>query len=189
MAITFDGPNKLIILSATTTLDAQEVYSRWKDWVTLSDNAKFEPAFSNSVGGNALGGGVNLGQYFFIQNGWQIRPQESAHTLTVTGNLFPIPDTASVYAPTLGDFNVQIIQSQSSLTQQLETGTSGLTPDESTQLAAINIVQTLVDELHKIQGLSVGNPMTVTPTSRTAGTVAQTISGDGENTSTVTRNE
>lgn len=44
-----------------------------------------------------------------------------------------------------------------------------------------------VDDLHKIAGLDAANPMTVTPTSRSAGGINQTISGDGETTSTVTR--
>ena len=47
---------------------------------------------------------------------------------------------------------------------------------------------TKIDELWKLQGLDSANPMTVTPTSRAAGAgVTQVISGDGENTSTVTR--
>jgi len=46
---------------------------------------------------------------------------------------------------------------------------------------------TRVDELWKLQGLDADNPMTVTPTSRTTGDVSQTISGDGVDTSTVTR--
>jgi hypothetical protein len=50
-------------------------------------------------------------------------------------------------------------------------------------------IQTLVDELHKIEGLSDGNPMTVTPTNRTAGTINLDITGDGETTTTVTRND
>lgn len=48
-------------------------------------------------------------------------------------------------------------------------------------------IQELVDELHKIQGLSSGNPMTVTPTSREAATITLQISGDGETSTTVTR--
>ena len=48
-------------------------------------------------------------------------------------------------------------------------------------------IQTLVDELHQIQGLSLGNPMTVTPTSRDVGTITMAISGDGTTSSTVTR--
>lgn len=49
-------------------------------------------------------------------------------------------------------------------------------------------IQTLVDELHKIQGLDASNPMTVTPTSRTAGSIDLDITGDGETSTTVTRN-
>jgi len=44
-----------------------------------------------------------------------------------------------------------------------------------------------IDDLHKLQGLDIANPMTVTKNSRIAGTIQQTISGDGETTSTVTR--
>ena len=48
-------------------------------------------------------------------------------------------------------------------------------------------IQTLVDELHKIQGLDAANPMTVTPTSRTAGSIDLEITGDGETSTTVAR--
>lgn len=50
-------------------------------------------------------------------------------------------------------------------------------------------IQTLVDELHKIEGLSNGNPMTVTQNSRSAGTINLDITGDGENETIVTRND
>lgn len=49
-------------------------------------------------------------------------------------------------------------------------------------------IQTLVDELHKIQGLDAANPMTVTPTTRSAGSIDLDITGDGETSTTVTRN-
>ena len=50
-----------------------------------------------------------------------------------------------------------------------------------------NRVLLQLDELHKLQGLDASNPMTVTPTSRVTGSISQTISGDGKNTTTVTR--
>jgi hypothetical protein len=59
--------------------------------------------------------------------------------------------------------------------------------DPATFGKLIQDLQVLVDELHKLQGLDISNPMTVTPTSRTAGTIEQEISGDGMTTSTVTR--
>lgn len=122
MSYTFDGANKLIIIdNGVTSFAVSDMYSRWKDWFAESDNSKYETAFGNSVGGNALGGGLVLGSYYFLQNGWLIRPQEAAHVLEVTGNLYPIPDTASLFAPTVGSFNVQIIMRNSSLTQGVAT--------------------------------------------------------------------
>ena len=117
---TFDGPNKLIILDpGTTQVSVSDIYSRWKDWASDVDNSKFVRAFEDSVGGNPLGGGVLLGAYYFLTNGWLIRPQEADHTLIVEGNLFPVPDTAGLFAPTVGSFNVLIAQRTSSLTQQV----------------------------------------------------------------------
>jgi hypothetical protein len=44
-----------------------------------------------------------------------------------------------------------------------------------------------IDEQYLLQGLKVGETLTVTPTSRTAGAIAQTIGGDGTTTTTVSR--
>jgi hypothetical protein len=44
-----------------------------------------------------------------------------------------------------------------------------------------------INEMHLIQGLSAGDTLTVTPTSRTAGAISQTIGGDGTTTTTVSR--
>ena len=44
-----------------------------------------------------------------------------------------------------------------------------------------------INEIYLIHGLKDGETLTVTPTSRTAGAIAQTISGDGINTTTVSR--
>ncbi len=48
-------------------------------------------------------------------------------------------------------------------------------------------IQTLTDELHRLQGLKSGEPMTVTPTSRVVGDITQAISGNGTTSTTVTR--
>lgn len=52
---------------------------------------------------------------------------------------------------------------------------------------AVGGIALKVADLWALDGLDISNPMTVTPTSRTTGTIAQTISGDGTTTSTVTR--
>lgn len=124
MSFTFDGANKLIIIdNGVTSVGVGDMYSRWKDWVLLGDNAKYEIAFGESVGGNNLGGGLTLGSYYFLQNGWLIRPHEANHVLEVSGNLYPIPDTASLFTPTVSSYNVQIIMRNSSLTQGVATTT------------------------------------------------------------------
>jgi hypothetical protein len=46
---------------------------------------------------------------------------------------------------------------------------------------------TMLQELWTLQGLDPDNPMTVTPTTRSAGDIEQAISGDGQTSSTVTR--
>ena len=47
-----------------------------------------------------------MGGYFFLQNGWVVRSQEADHQLIVSGNLYPIPETANLFTSTLGDFQV-----------------------------------------------------------------------------------
>ena len=64
---------------------------------------------------------------------------------------------------------------------------SEITIDDVWTPAEKNKVILQLDELHKLQGLDSLNPMTVTPTSRTTGSISQTISGDGQTTTTVTR--
>ena len=59
--------------------------------------------------------------------------------------------------------------------------------DPATFGKLIQDMQTLVDEMHKIQGLDVSNPMTVTPSSRVSGSISLTLTGDGTTTTTVTR--
>jgi len=68
----------------------------------------------------------------------------------------------------------------------------GTVEDNSTGSAVVNDSKMVhgeqLHELHQLQGLDAANPMTVTPTSRVAGSISQTISGDGETTTTVQRN-
>lgn len=135
----FDGPNRRIILEVGTTfIEAITIYSAWKDWVVSGAGAAFPEVF-RSIGGDPLGGGVFAGSYFFLQTqfGWRIRPQEANHVLVVSGNLFA--DTSDpIFVPTLGAYNVQIIQSLSSLTQVVAGGGGGgLTPEQQAQLDVI----------------------------------------------------
>lgn len=136
--VTFDGSNKLIIVdNGITSLSVQvELYSDWKEWLKESDNSKFLPAM-RTVGGDPTTGAKSVAPYFFLTNGWKIRPYEGDHTLTVEGNLFvDEPETYgyNAFVSTLGGFTVMINMSTTSDAIMAETGTSGLTSEESAQL-------------------------------------------------------
>lgn len=156
MGFVFDGVEKIISLTpGTTSFDVQDMYSRWKDWIQLSDNSKFVPAFGNSVGGESLGGGQFVGGYFFLQNGWLIKPQAADHTLTVNGNLFPVPDSAPLFKKTDDDNQVNIVLRVSSLTQ-------GITVDGS----ASNDVWNTAEKDYVLNSLAtlLNNPTTTSAT-------------------------
>jgi len=122
---TFQGWDKVIRVSpGVVQFSAAEVYSRWKQWASSTTKSRFEPAFAGSVGGESLGGGVAVGGYFFLQNGWKIRPQEADHQLLITGNLYPVPATAAMFQSTLGDFQVVVSMRTSSLTQSIVSSSS-----------------------------------------------------------------
>lgn len=68
--IVFDGPNSTIDITNETDVDVQELYSRWKDWVLISDNSKFLPAF-RTFGGDPTVTGQFAPRYYFMTNGWR----------------------------------------------------------------------------------------------------------------------
>jgi hypothetical protein len=106
-----------------TSVDVADIYSAWKHWLTTqpaSALGQTTPAFQDSVGGNPIGSGLNLGSYYFLSDDWILSPDNRSHELTISGNLFP---------ETPGDHMIKAIPYQtisltlntSSLTQQVET--------------------------------------------------------------------
>jgi len=112
MKVTFDGTNKLIVVNTNITeLNVQiDLYSDWKEWLKEGDNTKFLPAM-RTVGGDPTTGTKTVAPYFFLTNGWKIRPYEGNHILTIEGNLFvDEPETYGYNScvPTVGNYNVTI---------------------------------------------------------------------------------
>lgn len=128
--ITFDGNNKLIICgNGVVEVSAIELYSLWKEWVSVGDNSKYLHAFT-AIGGDPLYGSVTLGSTFFLENGWRIRPHEANHTLTLNGNLY-VREGGSPFVPTIGTYNVLIIMTRSNLIDTVSSGGSvGPTADQ-----------------------------------------------------------
>ena len=105
MAITFDAANKRIILDSTAVTSSQ-IWIEWIDWVASSDNGKYLPALKQ-VGGDTLGGGLLIPPYMFLLNGWRLRPMETDHDLTITGNLF-VEGGGTPVVRTLGQYQVNV---------------------------------------------------------------------------------
>lgn len=130
--ITFDPVNKRIVLDSAYAT-AGQIYSRWKEWVLTGDNTKYEQAFS-VLGGDPLGGGLFVASYFFLMNGWRIRPMEADHTLILEGNIAVLGGGVPV-VQTLGQFNVS---TQFTVPVQAQgISTSGSTLDIPSIIAAM----------------------------------------------------
>jgi len=138
--VSFNGPSKLIIVNnGETSLDAEtDIYSAWKRWVTQLNNAEFLQAL-RTVGGDPIGGGQEVSPYFFLLNGWRLRPYEGDHQLTVDGNLY-VDGGGNPFTPTVGAYNVlvNLVTSSKSITTTVSVSTgSGLSVDEHNQLFAL----------------------------------------------------
>jgi hypothetical protein len=105
MAFTIDPSIKRIILDSSN-VTAKQIYVAWVDWAALSDNVKYPPAFS-SLGGDDLGDSLSVPPYYFLLNGWRVRPSEASQTLVITGNLF-VQGGGDPIVPTIGNFNVLV---------------------------------------------------------------------------------
>jgi hypothetical protein len=145
MKVTFDGAAKLIIVDEDiTALDVQaDLYSTWKEWTLEGSNAKYLSAL-RTVGGDPTVGVKAVAPYFFLQNGWKIRPYEGDHTLVITGNLFvDEPETygSSITVPTVGYHQVLVNMVTTSDAIVITSG-SAVTEDDKA-----DIVSRVWDEL------------------------------------------
>jgi len=175
--VTFDGPNKLILINdGETEIDFRvDVYSNWKEWLLSAENAKYEEAIS-VIGGDPLPGNRILGSTFFLENGWRIRSWEGDHILTITGNVFTREGDDPVL-PSEGEHKITVNFNTSTL---VEGGRQ-----IGAELGIDSVLQ--IDEVWKIHGLDVNNPLNVTSTSRNAADIQQTITDNGDGDVTVTR--
>lgn len=126
----FSGPNKIISLqSGVTSFTVEGLYSFWKNWVSSGSNSVYLPAFS-PIGGDPISQTKSVAPYYFLTNGWKIRPWETNHQLEVEGNLFVDGGAGNPFIPTTGSYNVFInisTSSDSTITTVTNT-TTGTTP-------------------------------------------------------------
>ena len=129
MAITLDGATKRIILDSAS-VSAAQIWSAWVDWHEA--NQQWPLAFQ-LVGGNALGGGLFIPPYFFLLNGWRVRPMEASHNLLIEGNLFVDGGGVPVVG-TLGTYQVNVNYTVPVQAQGIAT--SGSTGPTASEIAA-----------------------------------------------------
>jgi hypothetical protein len=137
----FDGINKVIqggySSSSTVELDIKtHLYSAWKEWVLINDNAKYLQAFS-TTGGDPISLTISVGSYFFLENGWKIRPLESNHRLILNGNLYTRDDSSPFL--NVNGYSVITETRNSSITQSITTGNVDISSlATKTQLQVVN---------------------------------------------------
>jgi hypothetical protein len=75
--VTFDGENRLIYVNPgeTTVYVKDDIYSAWKEWVQVRNNAQFLDAM-RTTGGDPVGGGLFAGDIYFTVNDWKVVIQE-----------------------------------------------------------------------------------------------------------------
>lgn len=128
MGYIFNGTEKIITLtSGTTLLDVRDMYSRWKEWFLLQ-GSNYLQTFQ-VIGGEPIDetNGIYITSYFFLGNGWKVRPQEANHKLVVTNGILLTIEGTDPFLQTIGAYNVMVQYSQPIKSETVSTG--GGTPD------------------------------------------------------------
>jgi len=114
-----------------TDVDMKTIYSRWKDWVKLSTNARYNQAMS------VVGGEGTMASYFTLLDGWRIRPMEMSHTFNLYG-IVEVYGGGDPVVPTLGNYNV-LVKNTIPLQATVVTVSSGsgLSTEQDTKLTQV----------------------------------------------------
>lgn len=89
-----------------------------------------------AIGGQIISSG-KLGTTYVLLDPWHIHPYEADHVFNIDGNLFTELALTQLVAPTFGAYTVTVNRNLSTLVEVVETGTSGLTAQESQALLDI----------------------------------------------------
>lgn len=174
MALTF-LPGSLVIESDSSILDLPAFHLELRDWEDSAIAAVYP--VTHTYKRIDLGGGA----YFHavdLVNGWQLR-FPAAGNYTIAGNLggtiLPVP-------------GVYVERKTSAAFATTAVGGSGPTSAEIAAAVRASLATELaqVSDVARVHGLISGQPLVVTPTSRAAGALTQTIGTSGD-TVTVTR--
>lgn len=199
--VSFNGVTRRITVNAgVETLSIREdVYSAWVRWIEREDNARFLTAMRFS-GGDPIPGG-ETGVTFFLSNGWKFQYDPSL--VAVAGVLYSdnyataywSASDLPIYPATVSSLVNSAVTTQNVVTGDLSavpasvwayvartlTGSPGPTQAEVAASVRAELAAELarIIELAKIHGLVAGQPLVVSPTTRTAGGISQSIAEAG----------
>jgi len=111
MKYEFDGSNKIIKLindDNTNTFNAQDLYSKWKEWVASDINNMKYPQAMRSIGGNEITPTERIAPYIEVLNDWRIKPYDGEYILYVEGNLFATGGVSPFINPDDGNVVISI---------------------------------------------------------------------------------
>lgn len=178
-----DYPNKRIYLSVETvgvSVQPVEVYKEVRALRLANEGDRgFSPLIT--ARGNEPAGPTNTQIITILAAGARIVPYDVSHSLLVGGVLVNLDDglAGSVLfdRSPLSPGVIVDVEYQPPQVEVIEVPASVLTTEQAAKL----------DELWRMRGLDAANPVTVTQTDEVAGDISLDITGDGENTSTLTR--
>ncbi|HLD91526.1 MAG TPA: hypothetical protein VI911_11060 [Patescibacteria group bacterium] len=172
MGYVFDGNTSIITLTpGTAVLDLRNLYTNWKEWI-IASGSMYTQAFS-TIGGEPIDvvEGIYITSYFFLENGWKIRPQEASHKLKVTNGVLVVADGSDPFLQTLGVFNVLVQYSQPIKSETIATGGGGGGIVTSIQEAAL----TQIVDAGNLAGWSGGASSIVTVSGITPQALSQIV--------------
>jgi len=154
----------------------KDLYSRWKDWVKATDDARNAIAFL-SVGGDPISAGTEIPAYIYLDNGWRIKPQEADHTLDVVNGVLLVDGGGDPFVDTTGAFTVRVNYQQPvqaisvGLTSEIEAGV--------TQAETLRLILAVL--AGKLSGAP-GGPIIFRDVNDTTDRVTATVDGSGNRT-------
>lgn len=124
----------MIINDSETAIDVKvDLYSDAKEnWLVSGSLNKFKFPF-RVVGGDETEPSKYISPYFFLKYGWQVRPYEGTHILTITGILL-VDGGGDPFVSTIGDYNVRTKFVIPIDAVTIATGGSALTSEEHDKL-------------------------------------------------------
>lgn len=155
--VTFDGENRYIIVNPeeTNIFVKPDIYSAWKEWVSVRENAKYVAAFS-TTGGDPVGGGLFTGDVYFLVNGWKIVID---HQCTINGIIYDDTPGESPFIILPGGGVINVVSNLAY--QYSQTAVTVPTTQEITSNVWSYATRTLTDEVsaEEVWHYIINNPM------------------------------